>query len=290
MKNKYYILLFLCIFNTQATEVDSFSQRGSDLMDSTIELNELVNKWLIKAMLDTNRLQNKNPCNTKLLVKTIAKKFTHFGWSHFEKEVINSSSISQHKPAKNHIYSGFNTTLKLPNTMTSLLNVNNVFIGADKFSHFFNEGFNNFKSLYWKKFKRSYIFEYGHKMETGLWGLKSTGIYSHADLVSNFEGFRFFESLTKTETPFFTCQNGTWEMIRKFKWENYINNAWDEGINCNTFKNSKLENIFHNKIKDLEQSNNMNLTCPIDYSKCLEVSQYYKDVSPSLISSKCQFN
>lgn len=273
MKSLLFVLTISFTLNGITSEVDSFTQRRYPLIDETSRLNTLTNKWLKQS---TKSLKSCNPADVKMAIK---KKFNKFGWSKFENFVVNHKSIEKHISTKNHVYSGFKKTnsptiIDLPRVMSPSLKIANVYIGADKFSHFFNEGYNYSN-------KRSFedAIEYGASMERSFWGLLTTGIYSYADLSANYQGYKFFNELTKGKKPYFKCRNNQWVKVRFFDWRNYVDDSWDEGINCNDFRTDELEDAFHKKI---------NVRCPITPRKCEFLRKKYASMSDHLISPKCR--
>jgi hypothetical protein len=92
---------------------------------------------------------------------------------------------------------------KFHDTMAVLLNIENLLIGTDKFSHFFNRGVKYFKRRYgiqWTQEltdeeREEYTMDAGEHSENSAYGVKSTGIASYADLMANFQGMRFWNDL-----------------------------------------------------------------------------------------------
>jgi len=75
--------------------------------------------------------------------------------------------------------------------------------------------------------------EYGHIQEMGDLGLGSGGVYSYADLASNWEGFLFFKYLfdgPPGKTYFKKNDSGKYDLVRKFTWKDYMTDDWDEVI------------------------------------------------------------
>ena len=76
--------------------------------------------------------------------------------------------------------------------------------------------------------------------ESALFGQMTTGVYSNADVVANFEGYRFYRSLFHTlpdvsKSPIFAWRDGVPERQRAFTWQDHINAFWDEAINANHY-------------------------------------------------------
>ena len=279
------LILLIAVGNlssARATEVDSFTQRNFYLLDSTFLLDKKVNNWL------ENSIKNTQGCDPTSLFQSIQKTFNRFGWSKFESAVVKDTAIKKHFPLKNHVYHKFKktnspSTIDFPHFISPLLKVNGVLIGADKFSHFFNEGLN-----YFKKTDLELAKAYGEWMERTFWGEFSTGVYSYSDLSANYHGFNFFKNLINSTNPYFICEKDKWKKNRNFTWKAYVDSSWDEGINCNSFRNSSLEHAFVSRVMEIELEQDKNLQCPTSSKECEKLLVKYGNLSNHLISPTCR--
>lgn len=112
--------------------------------------------------------------------------------------------------------------------------------------------------------------------EDGWWGSLGTGVKSYGDIAANIEGYHFWSELTEGSDPYFRCESGRWKLVRGFSWAKYINAAWDEGINCNEYSNSKNQRAL--------QTRNL---CPVETAKCQEIRSRYR-VNPAMYSPVCR--
>ncbi|MBD66675.1 MAG: hypothetical protein CME62_15815 [Halobacteriovoraceae bacterium] len=287
MEKFVLIFLFLGISHTHASEVDSFSKRHENLNNALIPLNKITNEWLKQA---AKRTQN---CSQENLHKAIKRKFNRFGWSKFERMVNKAKFIPKQKAPKDHVYSyfpGFGkpmTIIHFPQVMSPLLNMSGHWIGSDKFSHFFNEGYNYYQKVMGPEGSINKALAYGKWMEQTYWGLKTTGIYSYADLSANFQGFLFFKNLTQGLKPYFACKDRKWQQIRNFDWSRYIDASWDESVNCNDFRNEELSNHFRKRLSELENNLQTNLSCPLKSEICFDLREKYGDFASHILSPQC---
>lgn len=115
------------------------------------------------------------------------------------------------------------------------LRVNEVMVGSDKFGHFFSQGFK-----YYKRELRGWDYERvlarGAFAERWIFGQWTTGVYSNADLVANFEGMLFYKSLfqddiIKGKGAIMSWRDGKPVQQRLFTWADHINDYWDEALN-----------------------------------------------------------
>ncbi len=76
--------------------------------------------------------------------------------------------------------------------------------------------------------------------ERAIFGSGSTGAFSNADLVANYEGHRFYRSLFEDDVvpgkpAIVRWENGGWVIQRAFDWADHVNEDWDEALNINDF-------------------------------------------------------
>jgi hypothetical protein len=119
------------------------------------------------------------------------------------------------------------------------IRVNNVLIGSDKLGHFLSQG---------RKFYRRYLRMQDEKQAAGqsafteraLFGQMTTGVYSNADLVANYEGYLFYRSLFEDDVilgkpAILSWQDDHWVIQRPYTWADHVNAYWDEALNVNHF-------------------------------------------------------
>ncbi len=119
------------------------------------------------------------------------------------------------------------------------IKVNGVLIGTDKIGHFFSQG---------RKFYRRYL-RSGDEAKAArravmtehlLFGRLLTGSFSNADLVANYEGYRFHRGLfhdgaVGRRPALMAWRNGRPERMRDFTWADHVNDFWDEALNPNAY-------------------------------------------------------
>ena len=117
--------------------------------------------------------------------------------------------------------------------------LNGVLIGTDKFGHFFSQG-----RKFYRRFRRHGSEERAARRsaatESGIFGQKTTGSYSNADLVANYEGYRFYRALFHAgivagKTAILRWEQGKPVVQRPFDWADHVNAFWDEALNPNHF-------------------------------------------------------
>ncbi len=275
-----------------SSEADNWTHRYSPMKDSLAILNEIVDRDMRTAIDSAN---NRGPdCSSKRLYRQVRKTFIRFGISKFEGQVKKSSEIDQYPIGKASVYQDFRflsfhpSILQLRSLQAPLLKVGGIPIGADKFSHFFTEGWHYFKRADLQGKGLEAALRFGHKRESGFWGKITTGVYSYADLLSNYEGLLFWRRILGSETPYVVCRDGLWVLQRPIDWMDYVNHGWDEGNNCNEFRGHKLEERFNNRIEELEERSGQPMSCPIKPKECSSLREAYGFLASELLHPRCR--
>ena len=175
----------------------------------------------------------------------------------------------------------------------STLRIGDLTIGTDKFGHFFDTGHVYFQRAYRQGGGEEAGMMYGERTERGIYGIMTTGVFSYADLVANYNGMNFWKNLTDkyNEDPskiYFKCEEGQWKQVRVFDWKDYVDAGWDEGINCSRFKTKLMtKNVAALIEKSTEGVEGESRTCPLQREKCEAIKVKYGEKSARLISPKC---
>ena len=112
-------------------------------------------------------------------------------------------------------------------------------------------------------------------MEYFNWGAYGTGVMSYGDLAANFNGMRFWNHiLNKNEDilgrplgPYVLCENNKWVQGKSIDWKNYIDESFDESINCSLFREEIMVKKVRERIKAIPFDGIKNLSCPIAKNK-----------------------
>jgi hypothetical protein len=113
--------------------------------------------------------------------------------------------------------------------------VNGVMVGSDKFGHFVSQGY----KYYMRELRgesRERLLQKGWFAERWIYGELTTGVFSNADLVANYEGWRFYQSLfednvSEGKTAILVLGGDSYVQQRPFTFADHINNYWDEALN-----------------------------------------------------------
>ena len=233
------LALWLVPFSTPAYETDQFSHRLDPIDDSTEVLNARVNESIETAVANW-----KGPRNDWKFVNAIYHDLGGHHWvDHIERWAMKSDEVDRLQPSRREsIYQGhpfWATRVAGIFGVGPTIKVNGQLIGSDKLGHFFSQG-RKFYRRYMRSHDEAAAAEHSAYTERAIFGQLTTGVYSNADLVANYEGFRFYLSLFEDnvvpgKSAILSWQEGGWVIQRSFTWADYVNEYWDEALNINHF-------------------------------------------------------
>lgn len=301
MKKKLVVLTALLTLNsTFSSEIDPFSDRLVKVNDSLIAINEKANIMLEDALEKLNR--KSHTCSEKKLYKALRKKFRNQYTSEFSKWVVKTDELDKVTTrTSDSIYKEFKwyqaivpgLLAKFSDPAGQILKVNGTYVGTDKFEHFFGSGFNYFKKHNLKGKSLEDAMMIGYRAETGIMGATMTGVMSFADMVANFNGMRFWNNILgkdidvltgKEVAPYIECEKGQWYKLRDIDFSEYVDDAWDEGINCSWFRTESMVTKVKERMKEYDEERGQAISCPIDSEALQEAGQKYKDLPIEIIN------
>lgn len=263
----FFLLLFLST-PSPAYEVDNFTGREALTKDALSPLNAEIERILASAERNHNR-QSPRFCSKALLRQEILRWIRPDPVGMLEIWAATTDQIQQIRiTRKESVYGGVNF-LDSPMLWTvgigKSMRVAGHVIGTDKLGHFFMQGL-EYYDLAMDGKPLDQILKEDHK-EDGVWGLDTSGVFSYADMAANYQGYRFWNSLTFGERPYFQCVPKVgWMKVRTFDWSEYVSDAWDEGINCSEMR-PRVAKKFEDALHERGQ------TCPTKPEKCVEVTK-----------------
>lgn len=288
--------LFLSFFSlvTTATEIDNLTHRSTQLRDVSPEVNAIVNGYFSEIITTANQ---KKSCDEKTFLDLLAKRIGTGFISKIEKEIENDPSLDQaFTKRRNSIYRDFRF-YEAPGifftSLASLININGILIGTDKLGHFLGTGYAYYKRMHYKGKTHAQVLKYGERTERTYYGLMLNGVYSYADLAANIDGLSFWERVlgtseqTKVLAPYVRCENNQWVQNAEFYITDYINNAWDEGTNCNRYRNKRMHKKVVARISEVEASSKLQYQCRISQEECSTLIARYGDSAHSVLTQEC---
>jgi len=248
----------------RAAEIDSYTYMGAKKSADRI-INHNMHVWLKHATIKLNSERIQCPRNVeeaepiyKIIKGELPVSFIGHSIAVYYDSILPDSMI-QRTPFDFSIYAtlswleGFSLNLK---GLLGVMKIGRRNIGVDKLGHFLVEG--------WGFYKRAYLredasvrkaVEWGKFTERTYFGKTTTGVYSHADLVANYNGMRFWNQLflfskdpvantspSYISKPMLKCHEGQWELNSKFNFRRFVDNSWDESLNCNEYDTEEIRN------------------------------------------------
>ena len=220
-------------------ETDPYTKRHLDIADSLAVLDREVN-----AALDEIAASWKHGENERRFINAMHRKLGGRwpidrleGWAMRSEEVARlpvtrcESLYGQLPMRATRVarFFGFGPNIK----------VNGVLIGTDKIGHFFSQG-RKFYRRYLRSGDEDRAARRGVVTERFLFGRLMTGTFSNADLVANYEGYRFHRGLfqdgvVQGRPALIAWRDGRPERTRDFTWADHVNDFWDEALNPNAY-------------------------------------------------------
>ena len=223
----------------QAYETDQFTNRLQVIEDSKPILNEKVNEAIAQVIA---KWRWKN--DEKKFAYKVYRILGGRHWvDHIERWAMNSDEVAKIEvPRRGSIYHRqpiWATRIGFMLGIGATVKVDGTLFGTDKLGHFFSQGLK-----YYRRFRRSdseaEAATQSALTERALFGKMTTGSYSNADLVANYEGHRFYRSLFEDniidgKPAILIWAGDQWRQQRPFDWADHVNDYWDEALNINHF-------------------------------------------------------
>lgn len=158
-----------------------------------------------------------------------------------ESQAITRREISLQQSIYQDFFWQASPTLMWSERVSAVIEVNGVEMGTDKLGHFFTEGYSYFLATEQLERDIESGLLFGEWSESVYFGAQTTGVFSYADLVANTQGLRFWNRVLGRKTdpltgeavkPYIVCENVRWKQVQDFRWDGYVDNGWNESINC----------------------------------------------------------
>jgi len=301
MKKTLLIILSLWGY-ANAAEVDNFTGRNLPLNDATLVLNHAANLYLDQAIDAANK---RGHCDKKRLYRKISTrfrdnyndKFSHFAYKAPEvpkrRVKIKDSIYADFTSIESFIMGGLGLIF---DSNAPVVNIQGHQIGSDKFEHFFGMGYFYFKRFYLRSRSVQQVLDFGRKTETGILGANMTGVISYADLAANFKGMHFWNHLLNqgqdvldlgsTPGPYIACKNEKWQRVKDVDLAFYVDDAWDEAINCSLFRTEQMLEKIKLRMDLLSQTDGTAITCPVQRQGLQQIEKIYAPYAKQLLNFK----
>lgn len=252
---------------SSAAEVDQFTRLNPlALEDSTGVLNHEVQQRIDRALVRANRnpphlkprkvqrMPERSRCSVPRLYDSFRVLLARAIVGQVESYAEQHPDISRRTiPLEASVYRLFtwpqSPSLVLSARVASVVRVGNVEVGTDKFGHFFTEGYSYFRETLHLEQPINKALLFGEWTESVYFGAQTTGVYSYADLVANFNGLRFWNRILASHpdplaeyvlVPYVRCEDERWVVNEVFEWNDYVDDGWNESVNCSLFRTLDL--------------------------------------------------
>lgn len=235
MRYMALLMLLLVALPLPAYETDQHTNRVEQVADSLHLMDMQVND-----ALDAIVARKRQPKSQKAFAAAIFHAIGGYYWADkIERWAAKSPDVEKYSQTRHRsIYRAMPIWATRVNFIFGIgrsFRVNDVMVGSDKFGHFVSIGRKYFRRDL-RGWSRERILAQGAFAESWLWGYFTTGVYSNADLVANYEGWRFYQSLFSDDIipgkpAILVWEDGRWVKQRTFTWADHINEYWDEALN-----------------------------------------------------------
>ena len=216
-------------------ETDQYTHRLQPIADAQPTLDRVVNQAIADAASGW-----RGGADRYAFTLAIFNELGGLYWvDRIERLAIQSPEIER-LPQFRHdsIYNGLPFTARRVNWLFGVgrtIKLAGVLTGSDKLGHFFSQG----KKYYFSHlagWREEHILGRGTFNERWLFGQLTTSIYSNADLVANYEGYRFYRSLYEDgivpgKSAIVRFAGSRAVIQRAFSWSDHVNDYWDEALN-----------------------------------------------------------
>ncbi len=308
MSQKWINTLTLCslLVSLNAAEVDSFTKRFEPLEDTTEAINVKTNEYLEMAVKEAN--EDYKGCHEEDLYKKMRRYFSNQYRGKLGEYIVNAVDLDHHPMTiPESVYQDFKWHQSIiqgfwgrvvNDPTASALKVNGVYIGTDKFEHFMGSGFKYFKTYHMKGEPIEDALKIGEKAESGFMGAVTTGVKSFGDLSANFNGMRFWNHVMQKRDdilgenigPYVSCDEVGFKVVKKIDWASYIDDSYDEGINCSAFRNQKMVDAVNKRVREANPEREGLETCPVDRERLDSIKGRYKDIAPFIINERGHYS
>lgn len=308
MQKRTILFVLIGIFAIQncfAAEIDSVTPGNLSLDNSIDTINEIINQRIeegIRKASEKDTFCDENTLYTELRKAIFQSLIVSWGLKGYELDkqlrdllVRQSYSLSLNDSIYRDInyIEGLSLNLK---ELSDVVNINGHLVGLDKTGHFFAQGWQYFVMTDQDKETLDQAIAWGRQKEAGLFGYTTTGIFSFADLVANLNGWRFWNKVLRKQDdplkgaianffdrPYVSCDIQiidsirnrkiirAWEYKSRFDLADYIDGAWDEGNNCNSYANPIIEEKVTARIRHVDPD----YVCPLIAEHCMDAQDKY---------------
>lgn len=291
-----------------AAEIDSVTSREIRLSDSTATIERRLNEALRVGVERANA--RGEVCDESVLYAELRHVFASPFIGHVIAESLNADEDldSRRVLRVDSIYRDLGLLDAVSvhwKDLSAVVRVGDTLMGVDKIGHFVVEGWEYFETADLEGEGIDAAMTWGEGAEDTYFGRYTTGVRSYADLVANVEGMRFWQNVVGRfdrpipggrglRRPLVRCGRRfglfgerRWRVTHAIDLRDYVTPAWDEGVNCCSYRNAEIEALVVARITELSDAAGRDLSCPVDPSACVKARERYGDLAPRLLHPLC---
>ena len=229
----YFVLYFS--IDVRAYESDQYMNRTQIVVDSLEVMDKQVNQ-----AIDVVLSRKRPPLTRKAIARGIWGEIGGVYWADkIERWAAKSRLVDKFDQTRHKsIYRNMPIWATRVNFVFGVgrsFKLNGVMVGSDKFGHFFSQGYKYYRRELRGESEEKLLAK-GAFAERWLFGQLTTGVYSNADLVANYEGWLFYRSLfvdnvAGGKPAILMWQENKYVKQRPFTWVDHVNAYWDEAMN-----------------------------------------------------------
>ncbi|MFQ6610035.1 MAG: hypothetical protein ACE5D7_04455, partial [Fidelibacterota bacterium] len=226
--------LLLLISSALTGETDNYYSMNQNIKDSSELINEEFNRRLYNSLESINNRPDLQSMECSEIAGDLLKSFGVTLATRFESWIHQNNEIEKYPPAPLKRKKYFKKSIYYENTFNPLhrhldfmiwtqfdpvINIGDVYIGTDKITHFTASGY-----LYYKRYLNALknglsredaalkSIRKGITSEKLILGVTSNGIFSYADLESNYQGMQLGIDLCSGDDPLLNKSDGKWRL------------------------------------------------------------------------------
>ncbi len=271
-----------------ALETDNFTLRNQPTRESIALIDDFMQQAIQKAARKGTDLYGR--CNPDHVYRSLLKSVAGYPSTGISRWVSRNSAIQkQNVSVHESVYGGKAPISGVMGVLVPSIRLNGQFVGMDKLSHFTRQGWDYFQNSGRSIAGFPKAFHAGLMKEKSLFGKTTTGVFSWGDMAANYYGFHFWNRILSTESPYLRCvkdKRGRGEHYEVqpygFTFKDYVNESWDEALNCSDLVPSLNKTVRRNLSK-------LNMTCPVEATVCSKMraltgAEYF--VTPKCMTEK----
>ncbi len=232
------------MLGADASETDQYLTWGVELEDSAEAFNGFLNDAFVKYVHFINRRSQKVHTKEELVDGFFIYLYDGLHYSRARQFIKKSDAVERY-PEDSLSQFGFlcrsiyrRPTFPFLLPMCRTFRIGDVYLSTDKISHFFGYGRRYFarygRLLAGGKTEeeaREAIVRWGIMQESSVVGTWVCGIFSHADMEANYQGFLFAQELCYGEPAYVEKEAEGWKILREIDVRPYITPDFDESYN-----------------------------------------------------------